>query len=119
QGGASGSPTGGVGGDGGAGAEGPTLPVTGNLTLWLDATDFTGSTTPIASWENHVVGAEPDASQTNLQRPVPTTLDGRTGVGFDGTQWMTFGEGFEDFTNGLTFVVLAQFETPGDCNELL
>jgi hypothetical protein len=117
-GGTSGSATGGESGDGGGGA-GPTLPVTADLRLWLDAASLT-STGPLATWPNRAENGESDATQPELaQRPVLATVDARPGVTFDGTQWMTFAEGFENFSAGLTLFVVARFDDPGFCKEIL
>jgi hypothetical protein len=45
-------------------------------------------------------------------------VDARPGVTFDGTQWMTFAEGFESFGTGLTLFVVARFDALGICKEI-
>ena len=117
MGGTSGSTTGGVGG-GGGGGNGPTLPVMQGLRVWLDAASLTGGG-PLATWPNRVENGESDATQPALdQRPVFAMVDARPGVTFDGTQWMTFGEGFESFSDGLTLFLVASFGAPGICKEI-
>lgn len=122
MGGMSGSAMGGMSGSamggGGSGGMGPPLPVTGGLRLWLDASSLT-SEGPLATWPNQVEDGESDATQPELaQRPVLATVDARPGVTFDGTQWMTFAEGFENFSAGLTLFIVAKFDDPGICKEI-
>ena len=118
EGGTSGSSTGGTGGDAGGGAA-PTEPVMTGLKLWLDATSLADG--PLSIWPNRIVGvdAEPDATQPgSAPRPVVATFDGRKGVQFDGTRWMTFAEGFETWSAGLTFFLVARFDAPALCTEI-
>jgi hypothetical protein len=51
-------------------------------------------------------------------QPVLGTFDGRRGVSFNGSQWMTFGEGFESFVGGLTLFLVARFVAPAVCTEI-
>jgi hypothetical protein len=118
QGGASGSAAGGRGGNGGTAGQEPTLSVTKGLRLWLDATSLTGGG-PIATWPNRVSGGETDATQPLMaRRPVFTTVGTKPAVQFDGNRWMTFGEGFENFSAGLSFFLVGRFDAPGTCTEI-
>jgi hypothetical protein len=88
------------------------------LRLWLDAARLTGQG-PLATWPNRVQNGESDATQAAAeQRPMRAVIDGRPGVTFDGTQWMTFTEGFEDFNDGFTLFLVARFDAPGICKEI-
>jgi hypothetical protein len=117
QGGTAGTPAGGTGGDGGTSGQGPTLRVTQGLRLWLDAASLAGAG-PISTWPNRAAG-ESDATQPlSTRRPILGTVDSHPGVTFDGNRWMTFGEGFEDFSAGLTFFLVARFDAPGICTEI-
>jgi hypothetical protein len=122
KGGSGGAGSGGAGSGGGGGGSGgaaPTEPVMTGLKLWLDAASFT-NLGPIATWPNRITtGGEPDATQpASTQRPEVALFDGRRGVSFDGTKWMTFGDGFEAFTAGLSFFLVARFDAPGVCTEI-
>jgi hypothetical protein len=89
------------------------------LRLWLDATSLADG--PLTTWPNRIMGvdAEPDATQPGSSiRPVVGTFDGRKGVQFDGTKWMTFAEGFEIWSGGLTFFLVARFDAPALCTEI-
>jgi hypothetical protein len=90
------------------------------LKLWLDAASLSAGDGPLVTWPNRVVGGETDANQPGSGlRPVVGTFDGRRGVEFDGTHFMTFGEGFEEWGAGLTFFIVARFVAPGVCTEIL